>query len=70
MTHPAVLPPSDKPTRSQLAGCYGKASYPSKGAALETFRHVKRRKGKTLGAKPYKCPDCHAWHLATPRSGL
>ncbi len=67
MTHPAVLPPSDKPTRSQLAGCYGKAAYPSKGAALDSVARMHR---KRKSSKPFKCEHCHAWHLATPRSGL
>lgn len=69
MTHPAVLPPSDKPTRSQLAGCYGKAAYPSKGAALETVRHIRKR-GKAGKSEPFRCPHCSQWHLRTPRSGL
>ncbi len=63
MEHPAVLPPSDKPTRSQLAGCYGKGAYPTKGAAILS---VKKR-ARTMRAKvPYKCPHCHAWHLTGP----
>lgn len=66
----AIRPPPAQPSASQLAGCYGKAAYPSKGAAIETHRHVRKRKGKTLGCRPYKCPHCHAWHLATPGSGL
>lgn len=67
MTHPAVLPPSDKPSASQLAGCYGKAAYGSKGAALDSVARMGR---KHKASRAYRCDHCHAWHLATPRSGL
>lgn len=61
--HPDVVETA-KPSPSQLAGCYGKAAYPTKGAALEAERHVKRRKGRmSAGMHPYRCDHCSAWHI-------
>lgn len=64
MSHPAVLPPSDKPTASQLAECYGKAAYPTKGAALGTLGRMSRKHQQAT--RVYKCEHCHAWHLGRP----
>lgn len=66
----AIRPPPAKPSASQLAGCYGKAAYPSKGAAIDAFQRVQKRKHRGFQCRAYKCPHCHAWHLATPGSGL
>ena len=59
--HPDVIETS-KPSPSQLAGCYGKAAYPTKGAALHwSSMYAKKHWGK--GTKPYRCKHCSQWHM-------
>lgn len=59
-----------QPSASQLAGCYGKAAYPSKGAAIDAFQRVQKRKHRGFQCRAYKCPHCHAWHFGTLNGGL
>jgi hypothetical protein len=50
--------------------CQGKATYPSKAAAISRIRHQSKRgfrceKGfrKAAVMSPYRCPHCKQWHV-------
>lgn len=48
----------------------GKKHYPSKGAAVEGLRALKRRPHPVSGADlihPYWCAGCDAWHIGHRR---
>jgi len=59
--------------------CEGKAVYDSFDIATKNIRIIqgfrrdgerlikRRNKSKQIPLKPYKCPDCHKWHLTSQK---
>ena len=42
----------------------GKVKYPGRGSARRAVLILNRvRKGGSERLHPYRCPDCHAWHV-------
>lgn len=46
-----------------LKGCLGKRAFDTRKAARETAGRVRDFAGK--GQRPYKCRNCHAYHLTS-----
>lgn len=55
--------------------CFGKTPYASKAAAVERIKHQRKRKGPRRTGRwyghmellPYRCPDCHQWHVGNTK---